>query len=162
MPHTPAFSPHVLKTHAPPLFVMARAVRFQDVDAAGTVFFPRVLEYFSDAYLAFLDARGIDLPGDLARGEGRAPLAHAEADYLAPLHFGSAIAVEIVGARLGGTSFTLGYRITARHDEGRTLYAVGQTVHVFVDGQTFKPCAIPAEFRGALAPPAGNPEGTAL
>ena len=57
----------------------SRPVRFQDVDAAGTIFFPKVYEYFSDAYLDLLLAAGLDVPGSLARRESAAPLVHSEA-----------------------------------------------------------------------------------
>jgi YbgC/YbaW family acyl-CoA thioester hydrolase len=151
MPRPLAFSPEALKTQSPAIFELQRTVRFQDVDAAGTVFFPRVIEYFADAYAAFLESRGLDLPGAIARMEWLTPLAHVEADYMAPLRFGDAMVIEVVGAELGGSSLTLGYRIAAPKDRTR-LHAIGQTVHVFVDGETFRPRAIPDAVRAALSP----------
>lgn len=124
-----------------------RPVRFQDVDAAGIVFYPRVLEYFSDAYMTALKERRVDVPDMLARGDVKLPLVHAEADYLAPLRFGDTIEVEVLAPKLGETSFTVGYRVTAA---GRVA-AVGQTVHVCIDGASFKPRPLPDALRGALA-----------
>ena len=124
----------------------ARVVRFQDVDAAQIVFYPRVLEYFSDAYVAMLLAGGFDLPGELALGS-LLPLVHAEADYLKPLRFGDATHVEVARVRLGETSFTVGYRV--RLASGRAA-AIGQTVHVCLDRASFRPQAIPERVRAVL------------
>jgi YbgC/YbaW family acyl-CoA thioester hydrolase len=141
-----AFSVDELKQTAPRLAVERRAVRFQDVDAAGIVFYPRVLEYFSDAYMIALRERGIDLPALIAGGAIKLPLVHAEADYLLPLRFGDAIEVEVLAPKLGDTSFTVGYRVTTAGG----IAAVGQTVHVCIDGARFVPCPLPDDLRRAL------------
>jgi len=131
------------------LFAQAREVKFQEVDAAGTIFFPRVLEYFGDAYLALLSKGAVDVAGQIARAEWFAPLAHAEADYLVPMRFGDPVRVEIIGAELGRSSAVVGYRIVGERDE--KARAIGQTVHVFVDGKTFVPIDIPSAVRQALS-----------
>ena len=142
-----AFTAEELRDAPAPLFAEPRVVRFQDIDAAGIVFYPRVLEYFSDAYLTMLVARGYDLPRELARATVGYPLVHAEADYLRPLRYGDAIKVEVISPRLGDTSFRVGYRL--KTESGHPA-AIGQTVHVAIDRSTFKPCPIPAEIRRAL------------
>jgi 1,4-dihydroxy-2-naphthoyl-CoA hydrolase len=124
----------------------SRVVRFQDVDAASTIYFPRVLEYFGDVYLALLTKAGLDVPGMLRRKEMAAPLAHAEADFMAPLFFGDAVEVELVKAKLGRTSATFGHRIK----KGGAVASVGTTVHIFVDGGTFKPIDVPAGLRALV------------
>jgi YbgC/YbaW family acyl-CoA thioester hydrolase len=142
-----AFSVEELKRGEGLLFTERRAVRFQDVDAAGIVFYPRVLEYFSDAYMAALKERGVDVPGLVASAELKLPLVHAEADYLLPLRFGDAIEIDVLAAKLGETSFTVGYRVSTA---GRVA-AVGQTVHVCIDSASFKPRSLPDGLRSALA-----------
>jgi YbgC/YbaW family acyl-CoA thioester hydrolase len=148
MPRPLAFSADTLKTLSEPLFELRMKVRFQDVDAAGTVFFPRVIEYFANAYMALLEAGGVDLPDVITKADWVAPIVHAEADYFLPLRYGDAIAVEVAGAALGSTSLTVGYRITAQADRTR-IHAIGQTVHVFVDGKTFRPRPVPDAVRAA-------------
>jgi 1,4-dihydroxy-2-naphthoyl-CoA hydrolase len=143
----PAFTDEELRSDGPARHVEARMVRFQDIDAAGIVFYPRVLEYFSDAYIAMLLARGYDLPASLAKGGVGVPLVHAEADYLHPLRFGDAMSIEVLAAKVGGSSsFTIGYRVRS----GERIAAVGQTVHVCIDRSTFKSCPIPGEIRAAI------------
>lgn len=132
------------------LAAQRRPVRFQDVDAAGTIFFPKVFEYFSDAYLELLLAAGLDVPGDLARRTAAAPLVHSEADYLAPLRFGDQVDVEVVLAHVGGSSTAFAHRI--RKLDG-TVAVIGQTVHVWVSGKTFEPVPVPEALRVYLASP---------
>jgi 1,4-dihydroxy-2-naphthoyl-CoA hydrolase len=130
-----------------PAFTQHRRVAFQDVDAAGIVFFARILVYFHEAYAAFLEARGLDLPDLLKSKSWLAPLGHCEADFLRPLTFGDRIAVEIAGGRFEETQLTIGYRIKKESGE---VAAVGTMVHVFVDRKTFKRTPLPAEDRAKL------------
>lgn len=147
-PRPAAFDRQTLITFAgAPIVSQTRPVRFQEVDAAGTIFFPRVLEYFSDAYQELLTRAGIDTPAILRERAFAAPLAHAEADYLAPLFFGDTATVEVLLARVGGSSVSFGHRAK----KGDVVAAIGTTVHVFVDGKTFKPVAVPEALRSYLA-----------
>jgi 1,4-dihydroxy-2-naphthoyl-CoA hydrolase len=136
-----------LKLSRPHAFVDRRAIRFQDIDAAGIIFYPRVLDMFHDVYVAFLAFAGSPLPEVLKRGSWLAPVRHAEADYFKPLRFGDEISVEICRAHVAETEATLGYRI-ARAGGGEVC-AVGQVVHTFVD-TSFKRMPIPEGVRRAL------------
>src|SRR5687768_8640349 len=93
------FERDVLK-QAARAFKVEREVRFQDVDAAGVIFYPRLLEYFNDAYLALLSSIGQPLHASLGKASWISPVRHAEADFLRPLRFGDAIDVALVGIRL--------------------------------------------------------------
>jgi YbgC/YbaW family acyl-CoA thioester hydrolase len=130
-----------------PLRRQERPVRFQDVDAAGTIYYSRVFDYFGDVYLDLLLSLGLDVPGMLARRELASPLIHAEADYLAPLRFGDQVGVEVALARVGRTSASFAYRIVK--DDGVTA-VIGQTTHVWVDGETFRPVDVPEALRSRL------------
>ncbi len=129
------------------------SVRFQDVDAAGIVFFARVLDYMHDAYVSALSELGADLANVIRTRAFAAPLRHAEADYFSPLRFGDTVVVSIVAAHVEATEIVLGYQVT--HKTGGNVTAVGQTVHTFVDPKTFQRIPVPdaiAEGFGALAP----------
>jgi 1,4-dihydroxy-2-naphthoyl-CoA hydrolase len=143
----PPFTTDDLCTATTVLFSETRFVRFQDVDAATTIYFPRVLEYFADAYLGLLRQAGLDVPRLLRERVLAAPLKHAEADYLRPLFFGDEVAAQVVRARLGTTSVAFGHRLV--RPDG-TVSAVGHTVHVFVDGKSFKPIELPTELRAFI------------
>jgi YbgC/YbaW family acyl-CoA thioester hydrolase len=142
------FSRRELADSAGFAFVERRAVRFQDIDAAGIVFHVRMLEYFHDAYLSFLSASGSPLHESLKQGLWAAPLRHVEADYFKPLRFGDAIDVALVAAHVQATEVTIGYRV--KRAEGEEVIAVGQTVHVFVDAKTFRRTDIPDLLRSAF------------
>jgi 1,4-dihydroxy-2-naphthoyl-CoA hydrolase len=137
-----------LKLSRPQAFVEPRAIRFQDIDAAGIIFYPRVLEMFHDTYAAFLAFAGAPLPEVLRTGTWIAPVRHAEADYFKPLRFGDPVTVEICRAYVAETEATLGYRIA--RSEGGEVCVVGQVVHTFVDRATFKRIPIPEPVRRAL------------
>jgi YbgC/YbaW family acyl-CoA thioester hydrolase len=131
-----------------PLYTASRTVAFQDIDAAGVVFFVRFFEYFHDAFFALLAAHSIDLPSVITKKTWGAPVAHAEADYTLPLRFGDAIEVHVVDATFGTASVTVNYRVTTKN--GRVA-CTGRLVHVFVDPATGRPGAIPDAVRAALA-----------
>lgn len=150
----PHFTREALLAAPGPGFLHRAAVRFQDVDAAGIIFFSRVLEHCHDGYLAFLAAHGCALPQVIKDGAWIAPLAHAEADYLRPLRFGDPLTVALVAARLGEGRVSLGYRVHgAGGDPGElgAVAALAQTVHVFIDPATGRRAPIPAPLAAAFA-----------
>ena len=122
-----------------------RTVKFQDVDAAGTIYFPKVLEYFADNYLTLLTRAGLDVPRMLRTREGAAPLAHAEASFFQPLFFGDAVRVEIRCVKVGSSSVSFGHRLA----KGDQTAAIGTTVHVFVDAQ-FQKANVPERLAAHL------------
>lgn len=128
------------------LHVDRTIVRFQDVDAAGIVFYARVFDYFHDAYTGLLRARGAPLERALREGTWVAPLRWAEAEYLRPLRFGDELAARIVEVEVEATEFRLGYRL----DVGGEPACVGRTLHVSVDPTTFRRAPLPEVLRKAL------------
>lgn len=146
---TAPFSIERLRDEAVVLRAEPRLVRFQDVDAAATMFFARYFDWASEVYLAQLTAGGVDVPGMLSRRELAVPLRHVEASYRAPLFFGDRVVVELVAVDIGTTSFSLGFRVRAEGDPAKH-HAYLQTVHVCIDPQGFRPVAVPAGVREAL------------
>lgn len=124
-------------------FARTRRVRFQDVDAAGVIFYARVFDYCHDAYVEYLDAHGVSLVEVLKQRHWAAPIRHAEADYLRPLRFGDEIAVSLVVAHLAESELTLGYRISL--NASREVAIVAQSVHTFVSLPDFKRCPVPED-----------------
>jgi 1,4-dihydroxy-2-naphthoyl-CoA hydrolase len=130
-----------------PRFVQHLSVPFHHIDAAGIVFYARVLEWFHDLYVAALAAADHDLPSAIRERRWMAPLVHAAADYLAPLRFGDPITVGLVGADVTESRVSLGYRVTTTAADRQIVAAVGTTVHVFVDPETFARTSMPADLR---------------
>jgi acyl-CoA thioesterase FadM len=128
-----------------------RAIRFQDIDAAGIIFYPRALELCHDLYVEFMAEAGQPLHEAL-RGPWLAPIRHVEADYLKPLRFGDRVEVAIVAAHLGPsvppTEITLGFRIALLPE--RTAAILVQSVHTFVTRDAFERTPVPDELVHAL------------
>lgn len=130
-----------------PAFAHPISVRFQDVDAAGLLFFGRFFDYFHDGYVAFMKHHGVGFAEAIAERSWAAPLKHVEADYLSPARFGDEIHVELVGKRVDGSLVKLFHRLR----RGDRALAVARTDHVFVDLETFERVALPEHVRAALA-----------
>lgn len=142
------FDREELKRSSPHAFIERRAIRFQDIDAAGIIFYPRVLEMFHDAYGSLLALAGCPLAEVVKAGKWIAPVRHAEADYFKPLRFGDEVDVEICRAHVTETEATLGYRVV--RTVGEEVCVVGQVVHTFVECATFTRTPMPKVVSRAL------------
>jgi 1,4-dihydroxy-2-naphthoyl-CoA hydrolase len=140
---TTDFSREQLLSSAPLGLVRAHTVRFQDVDAAGVVFYPRILEYFHDAYVDFLRAAGHPLEEALKSRAWAAPIQWADAHFLKPMRFGDAVETAIVLAQVAGSELQLGFRTSL--PDGKPA-AIGATRAVFVDLATFRRTEAPPEL----------------
>lgn len=131
-----------------PWFAHAVNVRFQDVDAAGIVFFARVFDLFHDAYVEALRAHGIELATVLEERVWAAPLRSCDAQFRRPMRFGEQLVVE-VRASFVDRDMVLQYRVVSAADES-IVHATGTTTHAFVDRATFKRVDPPAAVRAAV------------
>ena len=128
---------------AEPIFTQTTGIRFQDIDAAGFLFFARTFDLFHDAWLAFLYQYGILLDEVLCQKNWAIPLRHAEADYLLPLVFGETVVISLTCFHLATQEITLGWKIQNISQQTNT---VGQTVHTFIQPQNRQRIAIPKEI----------------
>lgn len=133
----------------PGAFERPRRVRFHEIDAAGIVFFARVLDYVHDNYCEYLDAVGHGLPAVLEAGEWAAPIGHVEVDYFEPLRFGDELQLVIAKAHIDGSRLSLAHQI--RKVASGRVACVAQTVHVFVSRREFRPIPIPEALLLELA-----------
>jgi 1,4-dihydroxy-2-naphthoyl-CoA hydrolase len=154
------FERDAIKNSSGSVFACERSVRFQDVDAAGIIFYPRAFELCHDAYVEFLTAVGLPLHESL-HGPVIAPIRHAEADYLKPLRFGDRVEVAIAAYHLGPaeppTEVTFGFRIVRL--PSREPAIVAQSVHTFVNRERFERTSVPVELITALRA-RGAPSGS--
>jgi len=115
-------------------------IPFQDIDAAGIVFFAHLFRYAHESYEQFMSAHDHSLADILKNGEYLLPLVHAEADYRQPLRHNEAITIELSVKKLGESSFTLQYHCL---DNTEKVRAVIETVHVTLDASQKRPMPIP-------------------
>ncbi|GAC1523679.1 MAG: hypothetical protein NVS3B10_23450 [Polyangiales bacterium] len=90
-------------------FVFRRPVRFDEIDAAGFVYYPRLIALAHEAVERLLAAA---MPGGYASlVVGRRiglPWVHVEADFAAPLRFGDELEVSLSVTAFGASSVTFG------------------------------------------------------
>ncbi|HSO37575.1 MAG TPA: thioesterase family protein [Labilithrix sp.] len=121
---------------------------FEDVDAAGIVFFARLLGYAHDAMERLFE----DLPGGYAhiimqRGIGF-PAVHVTSDFLAPIRYGDTARITATIRKLGATSMHPNFAFT-RVSDG-TPIATTSHVHVCTSLSTLTKLAFPPDIRAAL------------
>jgi 4-hydroxybenzoyl-CoA thioesterase len=130
------------------MFEHDRPVRFEDVDAAGIVYFARFFGYCHDAlehlfdgldggYVALIMIRKIGLPA-----------VHASSDYTAPLRYGDIARIAVSVTKLGTTSAHLGFDMVRVRDGA--LVARVNHVHVCTSLETMTKLAFPADVRSLL------------
>mgnify|MGYP001815708486 CR=1 FL=1 len=107
------------------------------------MFFAHLFSHAHDTYAWLMESMGFPLHKIIQAGEYHIPLAHAEADYLAPMRHGQEIQVMIAIERLGNSSFTLKYEFHS--DDG--LCARAGTRHVVIDPGTGSPIHMPDNLR---------------
>jgi acyl-CoA thioester hydrolase len=115
-------------------------VRFAEVDQQGVVFNAHYLLYCDEAMGAFCAQRGLDDFVAVVR------LATSTLTWSGPARWGDQIEVDVRCTKVGRTSATVAFEVTAT---GRPCCRV-ETVYVHAD-QSGTPVEIPADVRAALA-----------
>lgn len=117
--------------------------RYSDIDQQGHV--------NNVVYLDYLQQARVELLYDVwhaAMKEAGQVVVRAEIDYRRPIKPGiEPIVVEVWVSRIGGSSYTLGYRVI---DEHGTVAAEASTVMATIDLATEKATRIPEDLRAVL------------
>ena len=130
-----------------PLFRLPIAVRWRDLDAFDHVNNSTFLTYLEEAriqWFASLEREWVT--------ETMAPLlAAVQLNYRMPIGYPADVVVELFADRVGNTSVTIGHRIAS--EDGRTLYADGHVVMVWIDRASGRPIPLPAAVREMATAP---------
>jgi 4-hydroxybenzoyl-CoA thioesterase len=129
-------------------FVHVHRVRFDEVDAAGIVYFARFFTWCHDAMEAMLS--GVD-GGYVGLVKGRRlgfPAVHVEADYAAPLRFGDEVSIAATVERLGTSSIAIRFELTNAADGDHV--ATVRHVVALTDLVAMRARPMPDDVRGAL------------
>ncbi|MBN1467029.1 acyl-CoA thioesterase [candidate division KSB1 bacterium] len=121
-------------------------VRLHQTDAAGILFHSKIFELAFDAYAEFLHAHGVSVSAIIHTADYTMPYIHAEADYLAPLTVDDPVTIVMRVEKIGATSFTLTYDLSA---DGRLVGRV-KTAHVTVSKETGQKIPLPDAIRRSL------------
>lgn len=127
-----------------------RVVRFDEVDFARIVYYPRLFGYCHQAFEDFFrDEVGVSYPDMLQqRGVGY-PTVHAESDFKSPLRFGDPVRLVMETVKLGARSITSRYRLF--HQTRNELCSEIQVVTVAISMATVTSVDIPDDVRQAFA-----------
>ena len=125
--------------------VHERAIKFEEVDAAGIVFFARFVNYAHEAMEDFFADVPGGYPGLIVARRIGFPAVHLEASFASPLRYGDAVRVETRVVKLGNRSAVLTYRMT-HAGTGRLAAELRHTI-VTSDLTTLTSCDMPADVR---------------
>jgi 4-hydroxybenzoyl-CoA thioesterase len=125
-----------------------RAVRFEEVDAAGLVFFAWFFNWCHEAMAHLFDG----VPGGyvdlITRRRVGFPAVHVDADWRAPLRYGDVATITISVTQVGTSSATLRYVLTRTSDGAHVATIHHVTVATDLDTMTKRP--LPDDCRALL------------
>jgi 4-hydroxybenzoyl-CoA thioesterase len=130
------------------MVVIRRSVRFDEVDAAGLVFFARFAAYGHEAMEAFFDALDGGYVALITRRRVGLPAVKLETEFHAPLRYGDTFRVETTVVKVGNKSAVFRYRFVKEPGGER----VAETLHTVVttDLDALRSVDMPADVRAAL------------
>lgn len=126
-----------------------RAIRFEEVDAAGIVFFARFLFYAHDALEHFFSG----LPGGyshliMQRHTGF-PVVDVHVSFKNPVRYGDVLRIETSTMRLGNRSATLRFRMFRKRDD--VLAAEIEHTVVMTNLHDLASCDMPDDVRAIFS-----------
>lgn len=133
-------------------FIWPSRVRFADTDASGRIHYSALFRHVEAAEMEFFRAIGKPFPALLSL-DMKFPRVHVEADYMAALHSDDPIEIAVWADRIGRSSYTLAFEITA---SGRPA-ARSRIVVACMDGKTQKARPLPEELVKLLEPYLAEP-----
>lgn len=124
-------------------------VRFNEVDAAGIVFYPRFYDYFHMVFEDFFEpATGIPYVVWIRERKIGFPAVHVETNFRSPLRYGMDVEITLSFPKIGNSSFVCRYE--AVDPETGTVLCTSETTVVTSGIETLAPMPIPRELREAL------------
>lgn len=130
-------------------FLSTQKVRFDDVDGAGIVYYPRFFHMCHKAFEDFFDETGpIKYPEIISKLKRGFPTVRTEGEYTGPLKYGDLAQIKIAIEYIGNTSFRTRYDVTRTYDQVLCFRGLVTTVHV--DLETFRPLPIEGALRAFL------------
>lgn len=122
--------------------IYQHTIHLEDTDAAGVVYFARLLSICHYAYEAAIAEAGVSLGRLLAEGNLALPIVEARIRFLQPLHCGERITIKVSPQRLSESEFEVVYSIERAGgdreacDNHNRLVSQASTRHVCIDPQT--------------------------
>ena len=131
-------------------FTSIQKIRFDDVDGAGIVYYPKFFGLCHNAFEDFFDsAAPISYPELIRDRRQGFPTVSIDSEFTAPLEYGDTVVVELSIATLGRSSVSFVYDIRRKRDGVRSFRA--RITTVFIDLDTRESLPVPEELRTIFA-----------
>ncbi|MCC5899024.1 MAG: acyl-CoA thioesterase [Phormidium sp. BM_Day4_Bin.17] len=115
--------------------IYQHTIHLEDTDAAGVVYFARLLSICHYAYEAAIAEAGASLARLLAEGTLALPIVEAQIRFLQPLYCGELITIEVTPQRLSESEFEILYSVKRAGGDNRPV-SQASTRHVCIHPQT--------------------------
>jgi 4-hydroxybenzoyl-CoA thioesterase len=125
-----------------------RAVRFEEVDAAGILFFALFSNYCHEAMELFFAALPGGYPHLITQRKIGFPAVHVTSDFSAPIRYGDVARITGTVTKLGTTSCHFHFDVT-RATDGAAVAKMDH-VHVCTELTTMTKLPFPPDIRAAL------------
>lgn len=124
--------------------------RFGDVDHAGILYFPQIIEYCMRAWEEFfVDHLGFEFPKWVESRGVASPVVKVEAEFFQPIRHGDLLEISTCVTRLGRSSVT--YRHRVRRQADGKLCARVDIVQAFADLKRYTSVPMPDSVRDSLS-----------
>jgi 4-hydroxybenzoyl-CoA thioesterase len=134
-------------------FVHVHRVLFDEIDAAGIVYFAHFFHWCHDAMAVMFDGLEGGYAGLVGPRRLGLPVVRAEADYASPVRFGDDVRVAVNVERTGRSSVVFRFDLT-RAGDGTKLATIRHTT-VLTDLAKMKSVAIPDDVMAVMDPHRG-------
>lgn len=133
------------------IFNHQRPIYLGDTDAAGVVYFNRLLQICHETYETWLTTQGLSLQTLIQQGQWAIPVIHAEIDFLAPAYSGDRLKIDFQVKSASDHRFICDYQLHRLSPEPLTLIARAQTQHLCIAVATRQKCPLPPPWRSAIS-----------
>jgi 4-hydroxybenzoyl-CoA thioesterase len=127
-------------------YTSVQKIRFDDVDGAGIVYYPRFFHLCHAAMEDFFDdAAPFSYPHMINQMRLGLPSVHIDADFKAPLMYGDVVVVTLAFVHIGTSSLRMRYEIRRKRDAALSMVTTITNVMMDLDEKKSRP--IPDELR---------------
>lgn len=131
-------------------YTSVQKIRFDDVDGAGIVYYPRFLHLCHAAFEDFFDAAApFSYPELIGKRRLGFPTVHIDADFKAPLSYGDVAIVTLAVQKVGTSSVRTRYEIRRKRDS--TLAFTADITAVLIDLDTQRSLPLTDELRAVFS-----------
>ncbi len=130
-------------------YTSVQKIRFDDVDGAGIVYYPRYFHLCHAAFEDFFDsAAPMSYPQLIAGMRRGFPTVKIESEFTAPLSYGDTAVIDLKVDHVGTSSVRFRYEIRRKQD-GAIAFTAAVT-SVFMDLDTKRSTPLPDDIRALL------------